>query len=53
MVSRALRNDNFLADAEQDWRKFYSKIQEAVLEHNAEAAAGEWLPMGWLKRPLD
>ena len=53
MVSRALKNDNFLADAEQDWRKFYSKIQEAVLEHNAEAAASEWLPTGWLKRLLD
>ena len=53
MVSRAHRSDSFLADAEQDWRKFYSKIQEAVLEHNAEAAAGEWLPMGWLKRLLD
>jgi hypothetical protein len=53
MVSRAHRSDSFLADAEQDWRKFYSKIQEAVLEHNAEAAANEWLPMGWLKRLLD
>lgn len=53
MVSNALRNDNFLADADQDRKLFYSKIQEAVLEYNCEVAASLQLPTGWLEGLLD
>jgi hypothetical protein len=53
MVSRAHRSDSFLAEHRDRQTRFYTRILEAVLEHNAEAAVDEWLPTGWLKRLLD